>query len=101
MPIQFPRTAEQFIAQHWDGRLPVNVEAMARRAGIRIEEVTFDDPSVVCEQVWGGDVPVIRIERGQIGTRRSFAIAHSIGHFCLGHMGTAAQPAYTSPSPSP
>lgn len=94
MPIQFPSSADQFIAMYWDGYLPVNVDKMCQRAGIRIDTVQFDDPETVCEQIWDGEVPVIRIGHDQTGTRRRFAIAHSIGHFCLGHMGTAAKPAY-------
>ncbi|WP_244826021.1 MULTISPECIES: ImmA/IrrE family metallo-endopeptidase [unclassified Caballeronia] len=81
MPI---RTAEYLYSKYWDGRLPVDPEAIARAAGVT---VNFDpDMGEVFgrfERVDGK--PHIYINSREGKRRQRFSIAHELGHFALRH----------------
>lgn len=79
---------QQILDKYWDGVLPVNPIAIARNMGIKVFFTDFED-ATIAEQVMRDGMPVILIARGTTGTRLGWAIAHSIGHFVLGHVSGA------------
>jgi Zn-dependent peptidase ImmA (M78 family) len=75
-------TADDVLRRHWDGKLPVDVVGIAKRLGISVVRWNFSDGSI--SEVWYVDgVPTIRVQDGTQPVRARFAIAHSLGHFCL------------------
>lgn len=78
--------AGRVLAEHWDGRLPVDPGVIAEGLGIRLVPVTTNDYSGYFtrdDEFFGG--PVIRYNREDPLVRKRFTVAHEIGHFVLGH----------------
>lgn len=79
-------SSDDVLDRHWDGKLPVDPEAIAKSMGIR----------VVPEFDLGGASGLIELERDGLATiyydmteapvRQRFTIAHEIGHYALGHL---------------
>lgn len=68
----------------------VDVIALAKNMGLRIEEVEFkeQDISGVLSKV--DNTYVISINKQDTYTRKRFTIAHEIGHYVLGHLNDAS-----------
>ncbi len=72
------------LLRHWDGLLPVDVAAIARARGCRLEPVSGMAVSgEVCLQ--DGEC-VIRYNADDHEVRQRFTIAHELGHVELGHL---------------
>lgn len=76
--------AAQMLAALWDGRLPVDVKAIARHAGVQVKEVQGLDVSGVLSI--DGAAPTIQVNSDEPSLRQRFTIAHELGHFFLGHL---------------
>lgn len=78
-------SAAQVLDAHWDGKLPVSVESIAARMGVRIED--FQEPCTLSGQIEMKDgVPIATINRTEAPVRQRFTIAHELGHYALGHL---------------
>ena len=78
------RAAENVLAQHWNGQLPVDPEAIAKGLGVRLcPEFEMEASG---EFRFGDDgTPEICYRIGEAPVRSRFTIAHEIGHFVLDH----------------
>lgn len=82
---QISDAANDLLAKHWDGKLPVDVVQIASSAGIRVRTHHFDDDTIV-ECGLNDGKPVILIADSvwkNEPVRARFAIAHSLGHVIL------------------
>lgn len=86
LPGSKPLSAEQVLLKYWDGKVPVNVEAIARRMGVSVTVYRFDEADTVSDIVIEDGRFVIRIADSAQGTRRQWALAHSLGHITMGHV---------------
>lgn len=78
-------TASQVLATHWDGQLPVNVEAVARSMGVTL--VPSGTLGLLSGQVEMSEGrPVVSFNQAEAPVRQRFTIAHELGHFALGHL---------------
>lgn len=82
-------TAASLLNAHWDGRLPVDVLAIAKSMGIRVEASHALSESGVIENTPTG--VVIRYSASESPVRQRFTIAHEIGHYALGHLNSAGK----------
>lgn len=79
------RRATDVLAAFWDGKLPVDVVAIAQKMGAHV----FSSPSLgplsgKVELVDG--LPHIYCNSAESTVRQRFTIAHEIGHLALGHV---------------
>ncbi len=83
--------AQQVLNTYWDGHLPVDVEAIARKAGL---DVRYDYPEV--DEQTGYDISgridtledgskIITVSSIDHPKRQRFTIAHELGHHFMGH----------------
>ncbi len=72
------------LLHHWDGLLPVDVAAIARARGCRLEERA--DLPVSGEVCLEDGKCVIRYNANDHEVRQRFTIAHELGHVELGHL---------------
>lgn len=81
------KTAYDLILAHWDGNLPVNVEAIARQIGIQVIPA-FGMEGGESGRISRGhdDSYVIEYDASQARVRQRFTVAHELGHFALGHL---------------
>jgi Zn-dependent peptidase ImmA (M78 family) len=80
-------SAKEFMREHWDRRVPVDVSALAESAGARVEGVPViagAKSASGCYEV-GGDMPTIRYVTSEPPVRQRFTVAHELGHHVLGH----------------
>lgn len=82
-------TAQNVLDAHWDGKLPVDVERLAKIMGMRVEKDPFMAESGMVRMEDG--TPVITVNSTEYGPRQRYTIAHEIGHFALGHLNNAEQ----------
>ena len=87
--------AAQMLASLWDGKLPVDVKAIAQRAGVQVEEAWGLDVSGVVST--DGTTPIIQINPAESLLRQRFTIAHELGHVSLGHL-TRERPEFRDPT---
>lgn len=80
-------TAKAFMHEHWDRRVPVDVGALAQRAGAQVEGVIAIAGAEGASGSYeaGGDVPTIRYVTTEPPVRQRFTVAHELGHHVLGH----------------
>lgn len=85
-----PVKAQDVLRSYWDGRIPVDLFALARALGVNIvggleaeEEGAGLCAVVSCDTV----SPKVRLSSSALELRRRFALAHAIGHVCLRHQG--------------
>lgn len=79
------RRATEILAAHWDGTLPVDVVAIARKMGAQVfSSGHLGKLSGKVELVNG--TPHIYCNSAEPTVRRRFTIAHEIGHLALGHV---------------
>lgn len=80
------KAAEAFVEKYWDGRLPVDVLAMCKKAGILVQAFDFPDATQSETGLVKGQ-PCIRIRRDlshDLASKRvRFTLAHCIGHIVL------------------
>ncbi len=89
------QAAARLLASCWDGTIPVDVEAVARRAGAEVVETPgLGFSGTVATD---GRAPVIRINPDESTLRQRFTIAHELGHLFLGHL-TREKPEYRDPA---
>ena len=74
--------ARQFLAEHWDGNLPVNPFALARAAGLTVT-VLPDGAPYSGRYVRGTGTIEINVDEPEV--RQRFTAAHEIGHHVLNH----------------
>lgn len=76
------REAERLLHEHGISKLPIDVERLARRMGIRVvEEPLGSDVSGMLYRE--GDRAVILINQDESTVRKRFSIAHEMGHYLL------------------
>ncbi|MFT9365907.1 MAG: ImmA/IrrE family metallo-endopeptidase [Gluconobacter sp.] len=85
-------TPEQVLSAYWErGKLPIDPEVIAKKAGLRVEDM---DPFRENEEqnaigaYWPpekGKPAVIEIDRDEPINRVRFTLAHELGHHFLGH----------------
>lgn len=78
--------AKDVLDTHWDGSFPVDPAALARAMGARVVGVSGLDVSGMIEL--DGKSPVIYYNADEAPVRQRFTIAHEIGHYALGHLGS-------------
>jgi len=82
-------SARQVLFRYWEsGKLPIDPEAIARKAGVVVED---QDPGLPEAGLYrmarrnGVAHPVIEVNRHEPATRIRFAVAHELGHHFLMH----------------
>lgn len=80
--------AWQVLLQEGVAQLPVNVVALCRGMGIRVQYYTPTDTNDGYSTVFLG-VPRIFVSDACSQERQRFTIAHELGHILLGHVGNA------------
>ena len=77
------RKAKDVLSSYWDGKLPVDVAAIAKAAGAAvIADSTITESGLFCFEE---NTPVIRYNWADASVRQRFTIAHELGHFLLAH----------------
>lgn len=76
--------ARALLDKHWDGRLPVDLVAIAEAEGLRIERLGFLEDFPFSGEYLRAE-GVIRINEGESSVRQRFTLAHELGHYALGH----------------
>ncbi|KIA81999.1 hypothetical protein QR66_01765 [Chromobacterium piscinae] len=73
---------------HWDGELPVKVEAIAHAAGISVDRSFGSIAGQYSGSIARDDDghTTISIDITEARVRQRFTIAHEIGHWALGHL---------------
>ncbi|NWA04059.1 ImmA/IrrE family metallo-endopeptidase [Pseudomonas gingeri] len=85
------RTANDVLQAHWDGRLPVNPQAIAVAMGIEVKSLTPFQPETWKENESGHysyreGKPLITYNFTDAPVRQRFTIAHEIGHHVHGDL---------------
>lgn len=83
------RTATDVLSSHWDGRLPVNPQAIAQAMGIEVRVSNPFDGSNVTESghyMNRNGRPLITYNMLDAPVRQRFTIAHEIGHHVHGDL---------------
>lgn len=74
--------ATSALADYWQpGRFPVDVEAIARGMGIRVEYTFLRDGVSGMIEARRNQPPVIYVDKTEVPARQRFTIAHELGHF--------------------
>lgn len=76
--------ARALLAKHWDGRLPVNLNAIAEAERLRVERLGLFEAFPFSGEFSKND-RVIRINELESPVRQRFTLAHELGHYALGH----------------
>lgn len=81
------KAASNVLQAHWDGVLPVNVNEISKRMGVRLQPKggPFRPYEFSGYYKREAGVPVIEYNVADSQTRQRFTIAHELGHFVLGH----------------
>ncbi len=80
------KLVKHILENYWDGKLPIDVDTIARRIGVKVEYVTdYPDVSGIFSIVNG--VPTCAINAFEPLLRQRFTLAHELGHFALKHHG--------------
>lgn len=77
------RKAAQILSVYWDGKLPVDVHAIASRMGIDVRCGDIDESGRI--EVREGR-PCITVNCDEARVRQRFTVAHELGHWSLGHL---------------
>lgn len=79
-------TAESLLELHWDQSLIVNPTDIAEKAGVRVIECEgYAKAGYVSSYRLLTSQPIIHYNPDEPEQRLRFAIAHSLGHWALGH----------------
>ncbi|MCX8018455.1 MAG: ImmA/IrrE family metallo-endopeptidase [Rhodocyclaceae bacterium] len=76
------RKAARILSAHWDGKLPVDVHAIAARLGVEVHSEAIDESG----RIELADVPRIVVNGNEAWVRQRFTVAHELGHWVLGHL---------------
>lgn len=78
------RAAQQLLAKASVASVPIPVEELAHRLGVRVSRWRFDDSlsGLVIDLDEG---PVIGVNETHVQVRQRFTLAHELGHLLLGH----------------
>lgn len=81
--IDVARKAAQEVADdYWQpGRFPVDIEAIARGMGLRIEYTYLREGVSGMVRARPDEIPTIYVDRDENPARQRFTIAHELGHF--------------------
>ena len=82
--MHYRAAADNVLAHHWDGAIPVDVESIATHIGAVVLREPLRGNSGEVEIVDG--TPVIRVDEADGHTRQRFTIAHELGHLMLDHV---------------
>lgn len=74
----------RFLLHQWNGNVPVNTEALCKKAGYRVQQGTLED-GVACTMQMQAGVPVMTLSLCLDAPRQRYALAHALGHCLLGH----------------
>lgn len=77
------RAAERILAARWDGKLPVDVHAIASRMGLEVRSGALEESGRI-ELI--GQRPRITVNASDAWVRQRFTVAHELGHWTLGHL---------------
>ncbi|MCX8016832.1 MAG: ImmA/IrrE family metallo-endopeptidase [Rhodocyclaceae bacterium] len=77
------REAQRILANHWDGKLPVDVHAIASRMGLEVRSGALEESGRI-ELI--GELPRITVNANEAWVRQRFTVAHELGHWALGHL---------------
>lgn len=76
--------ARALLAKHWDGRLPVNLDSIAKAERLKVERRGLFE-----EYPYSGEYRraerLIRVNDLESPVRQRFTLAHELGHYALGH----------------
>ena len=76
------KAATEVADDYWQpGRFPVDVEAIARGMGLRIEYTYLRDGVSGMVRARPDQIPTIYVDRDENPSRQRFTIAHELGHF--------------------
>lgn len=82
-------TARRILDMYWDYKIPVSVEAIASKMGVKIRSSSIleggNDISGRFDIING--IPVCSIRETDSEQRKRFTLAHELGHFALKHGG--------------
>lgn len=76
------RKAAQILSAHWDGKLPVDVHAIAARLGVEVRCGAIEESGRI--ELDNG--PRIVVNCNEAWVRQRFTVAHELGHWALGHL---------------
>ena len=77
------QAAKQVLTEHWNGQLPIDPVALAKKMGIIVKPVSGTDYSGKAYQQ--GDKRCIEYSDTESILRQRFTIAHELGHHLLSH----------------
>lgn len=83
------QAAKQVLTEYWDGRLPIDPAAFARKMGIAVEPISGADYSGKAYQQ--DDTRYIEYNDTESALRQRFTIAHELGHHLLAHTDASHQ----------
>jgi Zn-dependent peptidase ImmA (M78 family) len=76
--------ARALLSKHWDGRLPVDLDAIATAEGLIVQRLgLFEEFDVSGEYL--KTAREIRVNERESRVRQRFTLAHELGHYALGH----------------
>ena len=78
--------AQEVLKRYWNLELPVDVEAIARALGVKVEKLP--PPGFSGFYQFKDGKPVIQVNSSEAELRQRFTIAHELGHYVLGHPGS-------------
>ncbi len=75
--------AKHFFDKYWDGRMPVDIVALAKAAGV----IVRPNPQLKAsgQFFFDEEQPIIEYNPSEHNVRQRFTIAHELGHFVLEH----------------
>ena len=83
------QVARELLSRAWDGRLPVDIEGLARAFdGVKVERAPLD--GISGETRLEPDGYRIRVNSTDGEKRQRFTLAHELGHVLLGHVSASA-----------
>lgn len=79
--------AKTAFEQHWNGVVPVDIEAIARKMGVdvRYSRGIDGDVDISGKFYYENNLPVCVVNCYDTEQRQRFTLAHELGHFVLGH----------------
>lgn len=84
-------TARKILSRYWDGKLPVDLELIAKKLSVEVKYDTFSDylfsgqPEISGMFTYVGNIPTCTINSGHHVNRQRFTLAHELGHYALQH----------------
>lgn len=78
-------TAEQVLDLYWDNIIPVDLKAIAKKAGVKV--IFTDLEGILAGEYLSNEkgTPVCKINHNDYKKRQRFTLAHELGHHFLHH----------------